>query len=388
MNYQDFLGDAYDYENNELNTNRAQQNARNAQTYTNVLLMGATGVGKSTLINAIFGADVAKAGVGKPVTQRLEKITVPEKGLVIWDTKGIEADAYDETFSQLEQDIEQGFNSANPNEYPDVALLCIKETSARVEGREEALLSLTKKHGIPTIVVFTCSLGSEDGDRFVEQAKQELDKKFGGFLKNRYVQVNSIPQKTRITEIPSYGLEDVIARITDCLGEAKQNATKKQNAFMRKQQIERKERLEAMISEARTVVHWAAAAAGTAGASPIPGSDAPIIAGIQSTMIYKINTEFEVNDKDSSATSLITGILGVTAVASLGRTVAANLLKFIPGAGSVVGATTAIAITEAIGHAYIKVLESYYDMETGQVKLPVDTALILNAFKSFYKAPN
>ncbi|OOQ05751.1 GTP-binding protein, partial [Helicobacter pylori] len=31
----------------------------------NVLLMGATGVGKSSLINALFGKEIAKAGVGK-----------------------------------------------------------------------------------------------------------------------------------------------------------------------------------------------------------------------------------------------------------------------------------------------------------------------------------
>ncbi|GAA7796532.1 hypothetical protein JP0178_09150 [Helicobacter pylori] len=34
----------------------------------NILLMGAIGVGKSSLINGLFGQEVAKAGVGKPVT--------------------------------------------------------------------------------------------------------------------------------------------------------------------------------------------------------------------------------------------------------------------------------------------------------------------------------
>lgn len=49
----------------------------------NVLLMGATGVGKSSLINALFGKEIAKAGVGKPITQHLEKFIDEKKGLIL-----------------------------------------------------------------------------------------------------------------------------------------------------------------------------------------------------------------------------------------------------------------------------------------------------------------
>ena len=41
----------------------------------NILVVGKTGVGKSTLINHLFRDNLAETGVGKPVTQHLRKIT-------------------------------------------------------------------------------------------------------------------------------------------------------------------------------------------------------------------------------------------------------------------------------------------------------------------------
>ncbi len=53
----------------------------------NILLIGAAGMGKSSLINGLFGEEVAKAGVGKSLTQHLKKYIDEEKGLVLWDTR-------------------------------------------------------------------------------------------------------------------------------------------------------------------------------------------------------------------------------------------------------------------------------------------------------------
>ncbi len=100
-----------------------------------------------------------------------------------------------------------------------------------------------------------------------------------------------------------------------------------------------------------------------------------------------MNDAFGMDLENSVAASLITGLLGVTAIAQVGRTLVNGFLKFIPGAGSVVGAvisgTTAAIITEGIGFAYLKVLETCFNDNTGEVKLPaMDT--IKTLFKESY----
>ncbi|GHR65024.1 hypothetical protein VN1269_08330 [Helicobacter pylori] len=138
-----------------------------------------------------------------------------------------------------------------------------------------------------------------------------------------------------------------------------------------------------MIDESKTIIHVAVGVAGAAGLIPIPFSDALAIAPIQAGMIYKMNDAFGVKMEESVAASLITGLLGVTAVAQVGRTLVNGLLKFIPVVGSVARGATAAVITEGIGFAYLKALKKCFNDETGEVKLPaMDT--IESLFKESY----
>ncbi|GAA7554220.1 hypothetical protein VN0057_03640 [Helicobacter pylori] len=138
-----------------------------------------------------------------------------------------------------------------------------------------------------------------------------------------------------------------------------------------------------MIDESKTIIHIASGAAGAAGLIPIPFSDALAIAPIQAGMIYKMNDAFGVELENSVAASLITGLLGVTAIAHVERTLVNGFLKFIPVVGSVAGGATAAVITEGIGFAYLKVLETCFNDDTGEVKLPaMDT--IKSLFKESY----
>lgn len=260
----------------------------------------------------------------------------------------------------------------------DVAYLCVKETSSRVEEREKALLSFAKEWNIPTIVGFT-NTQEKAGDAFVKEAQKVINEEWGfkGFIK-AYVRVNSVAYSLRGVEVPVEGLKELVDETKKCLIDAKKN---KQKHFLLIQKANIQARKQAMIDKSKNIIH--VAAAGTAGLIPIPFSDALAIVPIQAGMIYKMNDAFGVKMKDSVAASLITGLLGVTAVVQVGRTLVNGFLKFIPVVGSVAGVSTAAVITEGIGFAYLKVLEKCFNDETGEVKLPaMDT--IKSLFKESY----
>ncbi|WP_120924044.1 YcjF family protein [Helicobacter pylori] len=243
--------------------------------------------------------------------------------------------------------------------------------------RERELLSFAKEWNILTIVVFT-NTQEKAGDAFVKESQRIIDEEWGfkGFVK-AYVRVNSVAYSFRGVEVPIEGLEQLVDETKKCLIDAKKN---KQNHFLLIQKANIQARKQAMIDESKTIIHLASGAAGTAGLIPIPFSDAIPISLIQAGMIYKMNDAFGVKMEESVATSLITGLLGVTAIAQVGRTLANGLLKFIPVVGSVAGSATAVIITEGIGFAYLKVLEKCFNDEMGEVKLPA-----MDVIKSLFK---
>ncbi|MUU34811.1 GTP-binding protein [Helicobacter pylori] len=373
-----FLGDAFTLDGKEggLNMSKMLEHIKKEKPKMNILLMGATGVGKSSLINALFGKEIAKAGVGKPITQHLEKYIDEQKGLILWDTKGIEDKDYHDTMQSIKKEMEDSFKTLDEKEAIDVAYLCVKETSSRVQERE--LLSFAKNWNIPTIFVFT-NTQEKAGDAFVKETKAIIDEEWGfkGFVR-AYVRVNSVAFSFRGLKVPVEGLEELVDETKKCLSDAEKN---KRRHFLSIQKANIQKRKQAMIEECKTIIH---VASGAAGLIPIPFSDALAIAPIQAGMIYKMNDAFGMDLDKSVAASLITGLLGVTAVAQVGRTLVNGFLKFIPVVGSVAGVATAAAITEGIGFAYLKVLEKCFNGETGEVNLPDEVGMIISLFKENY----
>ena len=111
--------------------------------------------------------------------------------------------------------------------------------------------------------------------------------------------------------------------------------------------------------KAENAVAVAVAATAATGAIPIPFADAPLLIGEQVTLMATICGIYGINVKKDGLKMLAATVIGAGGAAIVGKTVATNLLKLIPGAGSVAGgvisAGTAGVVTLAMGKAFIEV---------------------------------
>ena len=97
------------------------------------------------------------------------------------------------------------------------------------------------------------------------------------------------------------------------------------------------------------IIASAAAAAGLAGAAPIPLADTIPITAAQVGMVIALGKVFDLTISESAAKS----VLSIMTAQTVGRAVFANVIKAIPGAGAIVGgvvaSATAGAVTTALG---------------------------------------
>lgn len=324
----------------------------------NIIVAGKTGVGKSTLINSVFREKLAETGMGKPVTDHMRKITKKGIPLAIYDTRGFELgkEVQTEVKKEVIDTISKGLATQDINKAIHCIWYCINTASNRVEPEEiEWLKELSKDNQItqvPIIIVLTQSFSKKKAD---EMRKMLLDENLD------VVQV--IPVLAEDYEIDdeyvakSYGL-DVLIKV---MGEALPDELMDTLQNVQIASLEEKKRY------AQAAVATASLAAAGEGAAPIPFSDCALLIPTQLGMIASITVIFGFDVNKSIITALLSSTIGAGGATLLGKTVVSNLLKFIPGAGTVAGgaisAGTAGVITAALGEAYIGVMELVFKGE-------------------------
>ena len=342
-----------------LDVNKIAQDAINAISekiknlkHLNIIVAGKTGVGKSTLINAVFRDNLAETGMGKPVTDHMRKITKKGVPLSIFDTRGFELgkEVQAEVKKEVVDTISKGLASHDVNEAIHCIWYCINTASNRIEPEEiEWLRELSKDNQItqvPIIVVLTQS--------FSKKKAQELRKIL---LDENLDIIQVVPVLAENYEIEdlgvaqAYGLDILIQVMEEALpDELMDTLHNVQIASLKAKKI-----------RAQAAVATASVAAAGEGAAPIPFADCALLIPTQLGMIASITVIFGFDVNKSIITALLSSTIGAGGATLLGKTVVSNLLKLIPGAGTVAGgaisAGTAGIITAALGEAYIGVME-------------------------------
>ena len=311
----------------------------------NLMVVGKTGVGKSTLVNSVFRENLADTGIGTPVTQHLQRITKPGIPLVLYDTKGIELDPVVQAAVKQEilGEIDRLIRLNQKDDLIHMIWFCVNSLSRRIEDYEiEWIRSFAEK--IPVIVVLTQAVGRD---------YKELEK----YVKDLNLPVKNVrsvlARDLEIDEhytLPAFGLKELVDTTFDCLPEAAHAA------FINAQKVNIERKLEA----ANKAVIPFVTAAFAAGFNPLPFADATLLVPTQLAMLARLTVIFGIPINRSLLTGVISGVLGTGGATLIGRTIVANVIKFIPGVGTVAGGTisgtTAALITAGFGFAYNQVM--------------------------------
>ena len=371
-----------------------------------IFLIGRTGVGKSSLINALCGAYVAKVSDTRSCTESAEVyqcMDVDRVLMEILDTRGIaESESLNSDISAEEMLINQ------INEFsPDVAIMMLNCTHrddiiSDVEFMKKVAkdYAATNNFRLPIVVVVNkCDEMSparfKNADEYpknkVEKINEVVQYYKGIIMKNGLKIDNIIPVSSlidwqtpdgmevsveEIENLPQYDIDNLqvafdgryrIEELLDILEEAIQDF-EAQMGFRMAARLN-----EVVIRIAKHLNKIFTGLSATVAITPIPTSDIYILIVLQSILVVLIAS---LSGRDVSFDTAKEFVFSIGGVAGAGyglRLVAQQGVKFInavwPGVGSAVSATIAGAGTNAIGSAAIAYYIDDKGIEEAKLKL-------------------
>lgn len=303
----------------------------------NIVVAGRTGTGKSTLINAVFGAEYAATAMGRPVTQHATWYEREGHPLRILDTKGLETSDYAQTWAALQSEIAKGRASTEASQHIHIAWVCVQEPGLRFEEAERQLVAALKAEGLPTIIALTKHGMFPEFTEEVAKLAPEAD---------ALVPVRALPMRN----LPgTAGLETLVQESFRLLPEAVRSA------FVAAQTVD----LDLKAADSRKIITGAASAAAGAAVIPLPFSDAVTLVPIQIGMIVGVSIRFGISGTTDKLLPLASCLIGCLAATAAGRVIVGQLAKFMPG-GSVVNAAVAATLTKGLGEAYLAFLLAFH----------------------------
>jgi len=317
----------------------------------NVLICGKTGVGKSTLINSIFGDEVAMTGNGVPVTLKTEYFAHDRLPIGVFDSQGFETgEAGDKILDRLSLEISNR-RDQDISEQIHVVWYVVRAADRRFEDSQAHFVERLSALGGPVIVVIS-----------------QVAVRHGLIHPDAEVLAASITSRqlpTRPTAAPIltnaradewvtpeiFGLHELLDATAEVIPESVRAALEAAQRI----DFQRKRR------RARLAIRAAATAAAGTCAIPLPIADAAALFPVQMGMLASISAAYGVATPSSKLVQAFGSIMMATGASTMGRYLAGTVLKLFPGAGSITGfaikASVASSVTIAMGYGWMAVNE-------------------------------
>lgn len=343
------------------------QQSPNGQVYTgvvekpNVVVIGNSGVGKSTLINSLFQSYVAETSIGEATTKQLRVYESEGLGFRIIDTIGFEPGLLNQSkaISAIRKWSRDSIKNDDATHQINMIWYCIDGTSRKMFKKNIDMLAHATSvwKSVPIIVVITKSYSKPERAENVRMVYNAFKnhKKLSENLKAIVPVVATtykIDTDLNINVTPD-GLGELLTETVKFLPEGINASIVDKNYFYLNQKR----------AMAHSVVGASALAGLTVGLVPIPFPDGTILTPLEVGEIKSLSKIYGVEfDKN---TELIQTIINAGTAGIIAKT-ALNAIKAIPGlniAGDVLNGIVAGVIVAALGEGSVYIFEQIY---TGQ----------------------